>query len=142
MGPGIGFRDKFPNTGPKPTGCVSLQWGPELGSGISDYRVALATECYQPLQWGPELGSGIRRRFRQDNVPLCPASMGPGIGFRDKSASVSSPRHLKRTASMGPGIGFRDKVNRCSFSCVNGTMAASMGPGIGFRDKSPSGPCY
>ncbi len=61
MGPGIGFRDKVRNAHTKQnlTFC-ELQWGPELGSGISP-----GLDVYVQIQG--QL-----------------ASMGPGIGFRDK----------------------------------------------------------
>ncbi len=88
------------------------------------------------LQWGPELGSGISKVADRATAQARFASMGPGIGFRDKSLDALRPdlarwRWLQWGPELGSGISYKH-----SSPVHNGMTLASMGPGIGFRDKS------
>ncbi len=82
MGPGIGFRDKVA------LGCDQV--APRL----------------KELQWGPELGSGISPHHQAHTGTTAAASMGPGIGFRDKPRE----RRLQPPFSLSSFNGARNWV--------------------------------
>ncbi len=111
---------------------LPLQWGPELGSGI---RICSAAVDCLPGEASMGPGIGFRDKYQrcENVIARACASMGPGIGFRDKNALVILEHH-QDLASMGPGIGFRDK-HAGIIEAFEDPNTASMGPGIGFRDK-------